>query len=298
MHMHHDHHRERTSKNQRRLVLALVLAAAYMVAEIIGGLLTNSLALLADAGHMLSDVTALGLSFFAVWFAGRSAPSHRTFGYYRAEILAALVNGALLFAISIVIFVEALQRFGRPPEVQGPLMMTIAIGGLLVNLASLAILRGGRQENLNIRGAWLHVVMDALGSVGAIVAGGLISLFGWYLADPIASVLIVLLVIYSAWHLLSEAVSVLMESAPRGIDVDQVREAMLDIADVTGVHDLHVWTITSGFDSLSAHVVIGDGARHAEVLSRLRERLYERFGIDHVTIQIEPEDFEERATCV
>jgi cobalt-zinc-cadmium efflux system protein len=297
MHTHHDHHHERTSKNKRRLVVALLLAAGYMVAEIIGGLLTNSLALLADAGHMLSDVTALGLSFFAVWFAGRSAPSHRTFGYYRAEILAALVNGALLFAIAILILIEAVQRFGRPPEVQGPLMMTIAVGGLLVNLASLAILRGGRQENLNVRGAWLHVVMDALGSVGAIVAGGLISLFGWYLADPIASVLIVLLVIYSAWHLLFEAVSVLMESAPRGIDVDQVREAMLDVADVTGVHDLHVWTITSGFDSLSAHVVVGDGVRHAEVLSRLRNRLHQQFGIDHITIQIEPEDFVERATC-
>nr|NIL97666.1 cation diffusion facilitator family transporter [Planctomycetales bacterium]NIP69830.1 cation diffusion facilitator family transporter [Planctomycetales bacterium] len=197
----------------------------------------------------------------------------------------------------IMIFVEAIQRFGHPPEVQGPLMMAIAVGGLLVNMASLAILHRGREENLNIRGAWLHVVMDALGSVGAIVAGALISFFGWYLADPIASTLIVLLVIYSAWHLLSEAVSVLMESAPRGIDVDRVREAMLDVPEVTGVHDLHVWTITSGFDSLSAHVVIEDGAQHAEVLARLRDRLHERFGIDHITIQLEPEDFEEKTTC-
>ncbi len=297
MHMHHDHHHERTSKNQRRLAISLLLAAGYMIAEIVGGVLTNSLALLADAGHMLSDVAALGLSLFAVWFAGRTAPTHRTFGYYRAEILAALVNGALLFAIAILIFVEAFQRLGNPPEVRGPWMTVIAGGGLLVNLASLAILGSGCRENLNVRGAWLHVVMDALGSVGAIVAGLLISLFGWYLADPIASTLIVLLVIYSAWHLLSEAVSVLMESAPRGIDVDQVRQAILDVPHVTGVHDLHVWTITSGFDSLSAHVVVGDGSGQTEVLSQLRTRLHERFGIDHVTIQIEPEDFEEGPTC-
>jgi len=297
MHVHHHHHRDQAAKNQRRLAIALVLAGGYMMAEVVGGWLTNSLALLADASHMFSDMAALGLGYFAVWFAGRTAPAHRTFGYHRVEILAALANGALLIAVAILISVEAFQRLGDPPKVEGPLMMTIAIGGLLVNLISLMILKGGRQESLNVRGAWLHVVMDALGSVGAIVAGVLISWFNWYLADPMASILLVMLVVYSAWHLLSEAVSVLMESAPRGIDVDQVRAAIVDLADVIGVHDLHVWTITSGFDALSAHVVISDGASHTDVLSRLRGRLHERFGIDHITIQIEPEDFEEGPTC-
>ncbi len=268
-----------------------------MLAEIIGGIWTNSLALLADAGHMFSDVAALSLSFFAIWFAGRKAPPHHTYGYHRIEILAAVVNGAMLVAISILIFLEAFKRFSHPEEVQGPWMMAIAAGGLLVNLVSLWILQSGRHDNLNLRGAWLHVLMDAVGSVGAIVAGLLISLFGWYLADPIVSMLIGSLVIYSAWHLLSEAVSVLMESAPRGIDVDAVREAILDVPQVTSVHDLHIWTITSGFDSLSAHVVIEDGAKHQDALAALRDRLHQQFGIDHITIQLEPSDFVERSRC-
>ncbi|HUS39731.1 MAG: cation diffusion facilitator family transporter [Pirellulales bacterium] len=294
---HHEHHQDRSSKNRRRLAIALLLAAVYMLAEIIGGIWTNSLALLADAGHMFSDVAALSLSFFAIWFAGRKAPPHHTYGYHRIEILAAVVNGAMLVAISILIFLEAFKRFSHPEEVQGPWMMAIAAGGLLVNLVSLWILQSGRHDNLNLRGAWLHVLMDAVGSVGAIVAGLLISLFGWYLADPIVSMLIGSLVIYSAWHLLSEAVSVLMESAPRGIDVDAVREAILDVPQVTSVHDLHIWTITSGFDSLSAHVVIEDGAKHQDALAALRDRLHQQFGIDHITIQLEPSDFVERSRC-
>lgn len=297
MSAHHDHDTHHRSANKRRLLLTLLLAGGYMVAEIVGGLLTNSLALLADAGHMLSDVAALGLSLFAVAIAERPPTAQRTYGYYRTEILAALANGSALIAVSIFIFIEAYRRLFAPPAVLGAAMMAIAAGGLLVNLLGLWILHAGRRQNLNVRGAWLHVLTDALGSVGAIVAGILIWAFGWNWADPVASVLIGILVIYSAWRLLLEAVFVLMESAPRGIDVDDVRRSMSEMPGVLGVHDLHVWTITSGMDSLSAHVVVVEQPPPADLLAELRTMLHDRFGIDHITIQIEPEDFEERPTA-
>lgn len=286
------------SANRKRLTVVSLLAAAYMITEIVGGMITNSLALLADAGHMFSDAAALGLSLFAVWLAERPPTPQRTYGYYRSEILAALANGAALVAISVYIFIEALHRLRQPPEVAGAMMMWIAVGGLAVNVLSLWILGGGKEENLNVRGAWLHVLTDTLGSIGAIVAGALIWAFQWYLADPVISTLIGLLVIYSAWRLVAESVSVLMESAPRGIDVDEVRGSMTEVPGVVDVHDLHVWTITSGLDALSAHVVVEDGRRPALLLATLRNMLYDRFGIDHLTIQIEPEDFEERLSAV
>ena len=296
-HAAHSHGSHARAGNRRRLLLALVLAAAYMVAEFIGGWLTNSLALLADAGHMLSDVAALALSWFAVWIAERPSDSRRTYGYYRAEILAALANAATLIAISLVIFYEAIRRIGQPPEVQGALMMGIAMGGLVVNIASLLILSGGSKENLNVRGAWLHVATDALGSVGAIAAGAIIWLAGWNWVDPLTSVLIGLLVIHSSWRLLSESVSVLMESAPRGIDVDEVREALSSAKGVTAVHDLHVWAITSGMPALSVHVVAASAESNDRLLQRLRTMLHDRFEIAHVTIQIEPEDYGECDNC-
>jgi len=286
----HDHHR-RASDNRRRLTFTLVLVGGYMIAEVIGGWISNSLALLADAGHMFSDLAALGLSLFAIWNAQRPANSQQTYGYYRTEILAALANGATLVGVSIYIFYEAYQRFFSPPEVAGALMMGIAAGGLVVNLLGLWILSGGREENLNVRGAWLHVLTDMLGSVGALGAGVLIWAFRWNWADPAISVVIGLLVIFSSWRLLVESVAVLMESAPRGIDVDEVRQAILEMSGVLEVHDLHVWTITTGMDSLSAHVVTQDGHAHASLLTDLRAMLHARFGIDHITIQIEPEDF-------
>jgi cobalt-zinc-cadmium efflux system protein len=296
---HHNHtHPSARQANKRRLAWALVLAAAYMLAEFIGGLLTNSLALLADAGHMLSDVAALGLGLFAVWISDRPPPAHRTYGYYRAEIFAAMMNGASLIAVSIYIFVEAYQRFFQPPYVLGKTMMWIAVGGLAINLAGLWILHRGRQESLNVRGAWLHVLSDALGSVGVILAGLLIWAFDWRWADPVASALIAVLIVYSAWRLLAESVSVLMENAPKGIDVDAVRGAMVNMPGVLGVHDLHIWSITSGLESLSAHVVIDEGRSHAGLLQEVRTMLHERFGIDHITIQIEPEDFQERVIPV
>jgi cobalt-zinc-cadmium efflux system protein len=298
MHSHagHDHHHARAA-SKTRLVLALVLAGGYMLAEAVGGWWTNSLALLADAGHMLSDVAALALSLAALWIAERPADSKRTFGYYRAEILAALVNGAALGAIAIYIFIEAIRRLYEPPQVIGGWMLAIAAGGLVVNLAMLGILSAGKSASLNVRGAWLHVLTDTLGSVGAIVAAALVWLYRWNWADPAISIAIALLVVYSAWHLLLESAAVLMESAPRGIDVDRVRDSIAATAGVLAVHDLHVWTITTGFESLSAHVVVADGQPPGPLLAELRASLHNQFGIDHITIQIEPEGFAEHGRC-
>lgn len=294
----HSHHgscsHSHGQASRRRLTITLVLAAVYMVAEFVGGLLSHSLALLADAGHMLSDVGSLALSCFAVWLSERPAGSQRTFGYYRAEILAALANGTTLVAVSGFILFEAWERFHDPPEIQGGLMMGIAIGGLFVNVAGLAILHGGRNDNLNIRGAWLHVLSDTLGSVAVIVSGILIASFGWNWVDPLISVLISLLIVFSSWRLLAESVWVLMEGAPGGVDVQNVRAALADSPGVIDVHDLHVWTIASGLDSLSCHVVSDESRSHVDLLESLRSTVHEQFGIDHVTIQIEPADFRER----
>lgn len=291
----HDHdHRIRRSDNRKRLAWIFVLTCGYMVAEIVGGLAANSLALLADAGHMFSDAAALGLSVFAIWIAGRPPTPKWTYGYYRTEILAALVNGGALVAVSIYVFVEAYRRLLEPPAVVGTLMMAVALGGLVVNVAGLWLLHSGRAESLNVHGAWLHILTDALGSVGAILAGGLVWAFGWNWCDPAISALIGLLVIYSAWRLVAESVAVLMEGAPKGICVDEVRQVMLETPGVASVHDLHVWTITSALDSLSAHVVGDDGEPPAEALARLRCALWHRFGISHVTIQIEGADVAEQ----
>jgi cobalt-zinc-cadmium efflux system protein len=292
-HAHDGHAHGGRGANRKRLAITLALVSAYMVAEVVGGFLTNSLALLADAGHMLSDAGALALSLFAMWIAERPPTPKHSYGYYRTEILAALVNGATLVAISIFIFVEAWERFREPPEVQGALMMGIATGGLVVNLVGLWILNAGRGESLNMRGAWLHVLTDALGSVGAILGGFLIWSFGWAWADPAVSVLIGLLVIFSSWNLLKETVAVLMESAPAGIDVDAVRDTVAGVAGVTVVHDLHVWSITSGMVALSTHVCVAEGTDRDAALAAIRGRLHEAFGIDHSTIQIEREGFPE-----
>lgn len=290
----HDHtSSEAGATNRRRLSITLALVLTYMAAEIAGGLLTGSLALLADAAHMFSDAGALGLALFAIWFARRPSTARYTFGYYRTEILAALANGAALVAIALYIFVEAYTRLQEPPEVQGGAMMAIAGGGLLVNLASLWILQGGREDSLNVRGAWLHVFTDLLGSVQAVLAGGLIWVFGWNWADPAASVLIGLLVISSSWSLLKESVSVLMQSAPGRIDMDELREAILGLDGVLGLCDLHVWTVTTGVESMSAHVIVRDGTMSGALLKAIRDRVHDGFGIRHVTIQLEPEGFEE-----
>jgi cobalt-zinc-cadmium efflux system protein len=289
----HDHGR---SASRRRLALTLGLVVLYTGAEVAGGLLTNSLALLADAGHMVSDAASLALALFALSVAARPATSQRTFGYHRLEILAALANGAALVAIAVFLVVEAVGRLEDPPEVAAPGMMLVAAGGLLVNLAGLALLHGGRDESLNLRGAWLHVATDALGSVQALLAGAAIWFFGWRWADPVATLAIALLVVWSAWSLLREAVGVLMEWAPRHIDVERVRSSLREVDGVDDVHDLHVWTITSGLDALSAHVVAAERPPR-QLLADIRATLHRRFGIDHVTIQVEPEDHGDCRSC-
>ena len=291
-HDHHAHHHHRTG-SLNRLSATLVLMFVYMVAEFVGGWLTNSLALLADAGHMLSDVGALALSLFAIWIAARPATPRLTFGYYRAEILAALANGATLIGVSLYIFGEAFHRLSQPQEVAGAAMLGVAAGGLVVNLIGLWLLHSGRDENLNVRGAWLHVMTDALGSVGAMAAGGLVWAFDWKWADPAISIVIGLLVIYSSWRLLAEAVAVLMEGAPRGIDADEVLEAIKQVPHVLAVHHLHIWSITSSLPALSVHVVT-DKDDYGGVLAAVREVLHDRFHIDHTTVQIEPTGFKEQ----
>ena len=281
----------------RRLAGVLVLVLVYMVAEIAGGIWTGSLALLADAAHMASDAASLGLALFAAWFAGRPSGSRHTWGYHRTEILAALVNGAALIAVSVLIVGEAWERLREPADVAGLPMAAIAAGGLVVNLVSLRLLHGSRHESLNLKGAWLHVLSDTLGSVQALAAGLAVELLGWRWADPVASAVIAVLVVVAAWGLLREAVSVLMESAPGHVDVDEVRDAILEVEGVNGVHDLHVWTITSGWDALSAHVDHDDRVEPARLLASIRELLHDRFGLDHLTIQLEPAGFEERGSC-
>jgi cobalt-zinc-cadmium efflux system protein len=275
-----------------RLWAVLAITAAYMIAEAVAGLVAGSLALLSDAGHMLSDVGALSLSAAAAWLVSRPPNARRTYGYHRAEILAALANGATLVAITIWIFVEAARRLASPPEVRGAIVIWIAAVGGLVNLAGLALLHRHRHESLNVHGAWLHIFTDLLGSIGALASGVLIWALGWMWADPLASVLIGGLVLYSAWGLVARSVSVLMESTPGGIDVDEIEAAIGAVEGVRGVHDLHLWTITTGMDALSAHVV-AEAAHDGAVLRAVRRVLHERFGIDHITIQVEPPGFVE-----
>jgi cobalt-zinc-cadmium efflux system protein len=272
---------------------ALVLAAGYMVAEAVGGWWTGSLALLADAGHMLSDVFALSLSMVAFRLARRPANTQQTFGHHRTEILAALAHGLLLVGVACFVFFEAIERFGEPREILGGPMLVIACGGLAVNLAGLWILGRDRHENLNVRGAWLHVLSDALGSAGAIAAGVAIWGFGWTLADPLASLAIAMLVLFSAGALLREVVGVLMEWAPTHIDVAEVERSLSGIPGVSGVHDLHIWTISSGRVALAGHVVCEDGHDPVKLLQQVTDLLNERFAIGHSTVQIETHEFEE-----
>ena len=273
--------------------MVLVLTAVYMLAEAVGGWMTGSLALLADAGHMLTDVAALALALIAVWFGSRPATSSKTFGYYRLEILAALINGVALILISLLIFYEAYKRWNAPPEVRSGLMILVATGGLIVNIVCAWLLHGDHKDDLNVRGARLHIIGDALGSVGAIIAGALMSLYGWYAADPLFSSLISLLIVWSSWHLIRESTNVLLEGTPAHINLAAVEDAILQTTGVEDVHDLHIWTITSGREALSAHVIHIETISQAELLKELRAKLQDRFGVDHLTIQMETPDFED-----
>jgi len=264
-----------------------------MLAEAVGGWWTGSLALLADAGHMLTDVAALTLALIAVWFAARPATSSKTFGYYRLEILAALINGVALILISGLIIYEASQRWLAPPPIRGRVVMFVALGGLIINLVCAWILHGRHEIDLNIRGVWLHVLGDALGSLAAIAAGAAITWYQWYFADPLFSVVIGLLIIWSSWTLIRESTNVLLEGTPAHINLAAVEEAILETGGVDNVHDLHVWTITSGREALSAHVIHAQNISQPELLKELRAKLYDRFGVDHLTIQMETTEFED-----
>ena len=269
-----------------RLAVVLALTVVFMVIEAIGGLISGSLALLADAGHMLTDAGALGLSLFSAWIALRPASPSKTYGYQRWEILAALINGAALFGIAAWVIVEAIQRIQHPQPIRAELFLIVAAGGLLVNLVSLMILHGIRQGNLNTRGAYLHVMGDALGSVGALGAAGVILLTGWTLADPIISIALALLILLGAWRLLRESTDILLEGVPGHVSMAEVQRRILGVAGVTAVHDLHVWTVTSGMVAMSGHAIVPRLDTHPEVLDRIRSELA-LLGISHVTIQLE-----------
>jgi cobalt-zinc-cadmium efflux system protein len=289
----HIHQHRHTSDSSRRLRLVLTLTAFYMIAEMFGGWWTGSLALLADAGHMFTDVAALALALVAVWFGSRPATPKKTFGYYRLEIIAALVNGVALVVMSLLIFYGAYERWQAPPVVRSGPMIALAVGGLTVNLICAWILHGSDEVDLNVRGAWLHVMGDALGSVAAIAAGVCMWLFGWYAADSLFSVVIGLLIIWSSFRLIKDSTNVLLEGTPAHINLAAVETAILDTAGVADVHDLHVWTITSGREALSAHVIHSDRISQPDLLRELRTKLHDKFGVDHLTIQMETPDFED-----
>jgi cobalt-zinc-cadmium efflux system protein len=287
-------HGEHAAGSRRRLLVVLILTAAYMLAEFAGGWLTGSLSLLADAGHMLADVAGIALALMAAWFSARPANPSKTYGYYRLEILAAFANGVVLVLVSLRILYEAYERWSEPPAItRGGLMVAVAAGGLLTNIVCAWMLHGEHEKDLNVRGAWLHVIGDALGSVGALTAGTLVAAYGWYRADPLFSALIALLIIWSSWNLIREATNVLLEGTPAHINLAAVESVILKTTGVEAVHDLHVWTITSGREALSAHVIHAHAVSQPELLRELRVRIHDNFGVDHLTIQMETTDFED-----
>jgi cobalt-zinc-cadmium efflux system protein len=278
----------------RRLIFALSITSVYFGAEVLGGLLTNSLALLSDAGHMFSDIGAMALGLFAFVMARRPVTLKRTYGYHRLEILAALINGLSLWLIVGVIFHAAYNRLLNPPEVQSLGMLVIAAVGLLVNIAAAIILYPSHHKNLNMHGAFLHITGDALGSIGAIMAGATMLWTGWYIADPIISVFIGVLILYTSWTLVKDSVNILMQSVPKGISLEEVQSAIERVDGVYKVHDLHVWAVTSDVFTLSAHAVTEGDHRLPDVLNDIEIMLKERFRIEHTTIQLEVEDRTEK----
>jgi cobalt-zinc-cadmium efflux system protein len=289
-HNHFESPRDRSAK-RKPLAIALGITTVFLIVEIIGGIVANSLALLADAGHMVTDAGALVLSLFAAWLAARPATPRRSFGFMRAEILAAAVNAAVLLLLSLYIFYEAWQRFSDPPAVRSRLMLIVAVAGLGANLVSAWVLSrgGGHKHDLNTRGAFLHVIGDLLGSVATIAAALIIMATGWNKADPILSVVIGGLIVYSAWKLLKEAVDILMEATPLGIEPNEVRAVLRSVPGVAEVHDLHIWTVTSGVIAASAHLEITNVRKWNDTLAEATHALADRFGIVHATLQ--PEEY-------
>jgi cobalt-zinc-cadmium efflux system protein len=290
---HHEdsHSHSQGPKGKKRLVLALSITAIWFLIELAGGIYANSLALLADAAHMLTDLGALGLSLFALKIAARPATHEKTYGYLRAEILAAFANGIFLILLGLFIFYESYQRFWAPPEVKSLPMLIVAATGLCANLVTAGLLYGSRKENLNLRGAFLHVLGDTLGSIGAILAGILIMVRQWLLADPVVSVVVGCLVLYSSWELVKESVAVLLEGTPRHLKISQILKDLGGIHGVVSVHDLHVWSIASGMTAMSCHIVMKTDEDANRVLAESSLLMREKFRIGHTTIQLEFENW-------
>lgn len=285
--MGHGHAPSAAGGNKRGLAIVFGLTAAYLIVEVVGGLMTGSLALLADAGHMLTDVAGLGLALMAIRFAERPATPERTYGYYRVEILAALTNAVVLIGISLYILYEAWERFRNPPEVESGTMLIVAAVGLAINIVGIFILRKGSKESLNMKGAYFEVLSDMLTSVGVIIAGVIMLTTGWYYADPLISAGIGLFILPRTWVLMREAVGIVLEGTPSDVNLTAIREAVGRLPGVSDMHDLHVWTLTSGVNAMSAHVVVVDAAMHGEALSAVHDVITKQFPIAHVTVQIE-----------
>jgi len=290
----HDHHHELRAFSLRRLWWALIINAVFLVVEVIGGILTHSLALLADGGHMFTDVGALALAIAMAHLARRPATSERTFGLLRAEVLGAFINGATLVLIVGMVFWEAFRRFGQPQVIEGTLMMGIALLGFAANLGSSMILARDRHKNINVQGAFFHMVADTLGSVGVIVAGAVIWTTEWYPIDLIASIGIGVLILWSSWGFLKRTMNILLEATPEDISYEEVKGALESLEHIDRVHDLHIWTITSGMPVMSAHIALASCCKEtnhwSNCLSQAQNMLKERFGITHTTLQIEPPD--------
>ncbi|MFO0575340.1 MAG: cation diffusion facilitator family transporter [Polyangia bacterium] len=285
----HDHRPSRSvaAKNKGRLSIVLALTTVYMIAEVIAGLWTGSLALLADAGHMLTDAAGVGLALLAVWFGERPATPQRTYGFHRAEILAALANAVVLLVLSVFVVWEAYRRFRAPPVVNSGPMLLVAALGLVVNAAGLLVLRGGSKTSLNLKGAYYELLSDALASVGVILAAAVMWATGWYYADPLISAAIGLFIVPRTWRLLKEAVHILLEGVPPGMDLEEVRTTLGRVPGVVTIHDLHVWALTSGMNAASLHAVLADGADFDEVGRALRAQARAAFDIEHITVQVE-----------
>lgn len=285
--------------NQRRLLVALSITGLMTIVELAGGLISNSLALIGDAGHMFTDTLALGLSLFALNLAKRPASQTKTYGYYRAEILAALINGAILVLVSAYIFYEAYHRFVEPPEVRGGLMLIVAAIGLLANVVGISILRSASRGNLNVKGAFLHMWSDTISSVGVIAAGIIILLTGRTIADPIISIIIGLLILRGAGGLVWESINILLEAVPKHLDVGQINNAIRKIKGVKDVHDVHLWAITSGMYAMSCHLLIEDQmvSNCTQIVEEVNQTLSKKFGISHSTVQLECEECENSPVC-
>lgn len=285
-------------RHRRPLIIAFCLTATYMIVEFIVGFTVNSLALISDAAHMGTDVLGLGMALAAITLAARPKTTQRTYGFYRLEVLAALANGILLFAVAGYVIFEAIQRFSEPPEVPGVPLLVTAVIGLIINLISFRLLTAGSKESINLKGAYLEVLGDLLGSVGVIVAAIILVTTGWVYADPIIGVGIGLFILPRTWSLTRQAIRILMESAPQGVDMEAVERDVLAVPGVIALHDLHVWTITSGMDSASGHIVIDREADYPRVLAAVLEVLEHQHHIAHVTIQCEPEEFSEPTNLI